>query len=669
MPNTITITAAKANTVKSIEYLHPNTSVWQDSNVLTGVTPGTYTNIMCRLKNSNPAITAAWAQAVIVAGQQVATVPGQITTFNPQGGESEILTTWAAPASNGGSPITGYQLRYRVAGATVWVLLPVVTTLYADVAGLSDDTTYELQVAAINAIGTGAYSIIKTATTVTGAVTLAAPTGTAEPGSEGVLQLTSTTIANATGYRLFRSPTLNGTYVGIGGTLATPSYTNSGLASGTTYFYKWQVVGNGTTYLTSPQGAVFSGTTIASIPRGIAPTNVSVDDDLNFLSFTPAYDEPNLAEYEYFVGDENSPLQVTTNPIGLGNIAVAAGSAGFRRKAKGPLAASLWQYTQAPFRLDYAPPQPAQLTGWVSAERRYDLRYDEPTTLAAAAETGSQVLQVVSAATLQQHSALRLNGEACYVDSVAGTTVTLLAPLKAAYEMGTVVERAFVEQLRDISNTSGTEVYAAFFTYDTCPRYLRNPATGEAWLQFNGVDTRFAFGEPLGASYSEFILVDVDPTGTVSYITAGSGNGEYPGLIANAVPGRIEWRTTVNPAFVIKDGVAGPCVIGLTSTVGGTNRFFYADSNTPPVKVGEQASSANAQDVGAKHVSFGAIATPGYATKMKLKEFSCYRQYALSEAEAMDWMQELYNRHIAQAGPVAEQTYTAPDYTAPGYTA
>lgn len=63
---TITVTARSANTSKAIEYLHPNTGAWQTANVLTNVTPGTYTNIQVRLQASNPITSATFTGTVTV---------------------------------------------------------------------------------------------------------------------------------------------------------------------------------------------------------------------------------------------------------------------------------------------------------------------------------------------------------------------------------------------------------------------------------------------------------------------------------------------------------------------------------------------------------------------------------------------------------------------------
>ena len=72
---------------------------------------------------------------------------------------SSVTVTWAAPA-NAGPPITDYDYRYRVKSTPGWteVTNTPITALGATIAGLAEDTEYEVQVRATNAEGTGDWS-------------------------------------------------------------------------------------------------------------------------------------------------------------------------------------------------------------------------------------------------------------------------------------------------------------------------------------------------------------------------------------------------------------------------------------------------------------------------------------------------------------------------------
>ena len=69
---------------------------------------------------------------------------------------------WWAPASDGGSPITGYEVQYRASGTTAWtdaghsgLAQPAV------ISGLRFNTAYEARVRAINANGKGPWSTVE----------------------------------------------------------------------------------------------------------------------------------------------------------------------------------------------------------------------------------------------------------------------------------------------------------------------------------------------------------------------------------------------------------------------------------------------------------------------------------------------------------------------------
>src|SRR5438128_5049918 len=70
---------------------------------------------------------------------------------------SQINLSWAPPADNGGSAITGYKIERSADGGITWTALVANTgiamTAYSDT-GLPPTTTYTYRVSAINAVGT-----------------------------------------------------------------------------------------------------------------------------------------------------------------------------------------------------------------------------------------------------------------------------------------------------------------------------------------------------------------------------------------------------------------------------------------------------------------------------------------------------------------------------------
>ena len=92
---------------------------------------------------------------------EAATVPGAPTIIqNAVAGDHSATVSWTAPASNGGSPITGYVVTPYVgyAAKPPTTFANALTTQV--VPGLTNGTTYRFRVQAINAVGTSGYSTV-----------------------------------------------------------------------------------------------------------------------------------------------------------------------------------------------------------------------------------------------------------------------------------------------------------------------------------------------------------------------------------------------------------------------------------------------------------------------------------------------------------------------------
>jgi hypothetical protein len=89
--------------------------------------------------------------------------PGSPSGLSGSISSGAATLNWAAPASNGGSAVTDYVVQYSVNGTT-WTTFNdgISTSNTATITGLPTSSTagYSFRVAAVNALGTGAYSSV-----------------------------------------------------------------------------------------------------------------------------------------------------------------------------------------------------------------------------------------------------------------------------------------------------------------------------------------------------------------------------------------------------------------------------------------------------------------------------------------------------------------------------
>src|SRR3954454_8372559 len=144
-----------------------------------------------------------------------ATAPGAPTLDSAAPGNGSVTLAWHAPASNGGTAITAYNV-YRGLTSSTETLLTTVgnVTGYTDAAA-ANGTTYFYKVAATNTVGTGAQSNERSATPTAPATVPGAPTlGSATGGPGNVTLAWSQPASNGgsalTGFSIYRSTVSGG---------------------------------------------------------------------------------------------------------------------------------------------------------------------------------------------------------------------------------------------------------------------------------------------------------------------------------------------------------------------------------------------------------------------------------------------------------------------------
>ena len=246
------------------------------SYVDTAVTNGTTYYYKVSAVNS---VGEGVATAVLSALPKAPTAPGVPTGVTAAPGDKKVTLGWSAPTTDGGSPITGYNI-YRGTSSTTTLLTSVSasTFSYVDTA-VTNGTTYYYQVAAVNAVGAGTKSTAITAKP-TAPTAPAAPTGLTVAGGNATVSLTWTAAAAngspVTAYKVYRGPsTSNMSLIATLGNVT--SYVDNAVVNNTLYYYKVSAVnaiGEGpasTTVSVTPKPPTVPGAPASLTASGVAP--------------------------------------------------------------------------------------------------------------------------------------------------------------------------------------------------------------------------------------------------------------------------------------------------------------------------------------------------------------------------------------------------------------
>jgi len=212
-----------------------------------------------------------------------ATVPTAPRFFMSTAGNDQVLLSWAAPASNGGSVITNYWI-YQGNESNGEILIATrgnMTTYTAT--GLTYGQVYYFKVAAVNPMGEGANS---TETTATPATLPTRPRGLSAMASNGHVMLTWTAPesnggSTILGYRVFRGTTPNGeTLIATVG--AVQIYTSNDLTNGQVYYFKIAAV--------NTQGTGVNSTEVSATPAAIVKYSSNpISDEFIILCIVSLY--------------------------------------------------------------------------------------------------------------------------------------------------------------------------------------------------------------------------------------------------------------------------------------------------------------------------------------------------------------------------------------------
>jgi len=269
-PVTFTAAVTPSDATGSVNFMDGTSPL--GSATLSG---GTATYSTSGLSFGSHSITAGYSgdsnyngSTSLVITQTVNTVPGAPTGANATAGNAQAWVSFSPPASNGGSPITGYTVASSPSGGVDTGA--GTTSTNHNITGLTNGTAYTFTVTATNAIGTGPPSSPSNSVTPTGSATtpsapinVSATAGNSRatvsfspPEFDGNTPITSYTVISSPG--------------GAQATGTSSPITVNGLANGTSYSFTVTArnrVGSG------PPSAPTTPITPATVPG--APTNVN----------------------------------------------------------------------------------------------------------------------------------------------------------------------------------------------------------------------------------------------------------------------------------------------------------------------------------------------------------------------------------------------------------
>jgi len=229
-----------------------------------------------------------------------------IANFTKKPDKLNTPTDIEATVSNGSinidwssvSGATGYRIYRSTSYSGGYTQIGTSTTnLYTDTYNLSPGTIYYYKVTAYSNDVESSQSGYASAEVP---VVLNVPANVkATTSSTSGITIDWSSVSGATGYRIYRSETPSDDYIQIG-TSSTNSYTDNGLTSGTTYYYKV------TSYYSGKESSQ-SSYAYATTYSINAPTNVKAVADKDYCIITITWSPvPNATEYRIYRSTSSS---------------------------------------------------------------------------------------------------------------------------------------------------------------------------------------------------------------------------------------------------------------------------------------------------------------------------------------------------------------------------
>jgi hypothetical protein len=270
----------------SYSVLVSNTASTSTTYSHTGLVTGTVYTYKVSAVNSVGTGSASSEASATPTSSSSATVPGVPTSLTATSiSSTQNNLSWSAPSNNGGYPITGYKIEYRVGSGSYSVLVSNTAstlTTYSHT-GLSAGQTYIYRVSAINSIGTGSASAESSTTSSSSNIPSAPTSLAAVTASPTQINLSWNPPSNnggaaITGYKIEVKKGAGSYETLVANTQSTAtSFTHTGLTKGTVYYYRVSAINSAGTGPSSDASATPKETTAPALTAtAVSPTSITL---------------------------------------------------------------------------------------------------------------------------------------------------------------------------------------------------------------------------------------------------------------------------------------------------------------------------------------------------------------------------------------------------------